>query len=133
MALYKDFNISFEPDPLTGDILTVEDEAAVIQSVKNLVLTSLYERPFQPSLGSNIYETLFEPLDQITQTVLAQRIKTVIDQFEPRATVKFIDLYIDRGPQGQKLDDNELLIEVGFLVYNLPTLVTTEVILRRLR
>lgn len=131
--LYRDFHLSFGADPLSGNLLTVEDEAAVAQSVRTLILTSLYERPFQPALGSIIYRLLFEPFDAITKQVLAQTIKDVVTQFESRATVKFVDFYEGRGPNNELIDDNTLCVVVGFYVYNKPNLVTTNVLLRRTR
>lgn len=133
MAIYSDFNISFEPNSLSKDIEIVTDEAAVSQSVKSLILTSYYERPFQPSIGSNIRKLLFEPMNAVTKQVLAQSIKEVIDQFEPRAILKFVDIYTDYGPNKERLDSHTIIVDVGFYVYNRPTFVTTTVSLKRLR
>lgn len=133
MALYRDIDLSFQRDALSGDIPVLEDEAAVSQSVRQLVLTSLYERPFQPSLGSVVYQLLFEPLTEITKLLLARTIRDTISQFESRATVKFVDVYTDVGPSGESLDDHTVIVDVGFFVHNRPNLVTTPIVLRRLR
>lgn len=133
MALYSDFNISFEPDPLSKDLQILTEEYAVSQSVKNLILTSYYERPFQPSIGSDIRRLLFEPMDNITIRILARNIKDTIDQFEPRAVVKFVDVYTKYGPKKELLDPNTIMVDIGFYVYNRPTFITTTVSLRRLR
>lgn len=133
MALYSDFNISFEKDELSRDLTLVEDEKAVMQSVKSLVLTSLFERPFQPSIGSTITRLLFEPLDAVTKTILARTIKEVIDQHEPRAELKYVDIYEGSGPNGEQLDPHQLIVNVGFFVFNRPNLVSASIVLRRLR
>lgn len=133
MALYADIDIALVPDTATQDIPVLTDEDAVKQSVRLLVLTSLYERPFQPSLGSTVRRLLFEPMDDITKMALAQSIKSTIDQFEPRAQVKLVDIYTTTGPSGQRLDDHELVIVVTFAVYNRPNLVSTDFFLRRIR
>ena len=101
MAIYSDFNISFEPNPLSKDLEIVTDEYAVSQSVKDLILTSYYERPFQPSIGSDIRRLLFEPMDSITIRVLAQSIKDVIDQFVYTST--------NYGPNKELLDSNTIM------------------------
>lgn len=132
MVLYRDIDISFAPDR-GGDLAVVEDERAVAQSVRSLVLTSIYERPFQPSIGSIVNQLLFAPYDAITQRVLAETIKNTVTQFEPRATLKFVDFYSGKGPTGETLDDHAIVINIGFLVYNRPSLVTTSIVLRRLR
>lgn len=132
-STYSDFDISFSPNPVTKDLATVTDEESVKQSVKLLVLTSLYERVFQPSLGGEVNKLLFEPLDAVTTTVLSQTIADVLRQFEPRITLQYVDMYFDKKPTGEYLEPNTLWIEIAFMIRNLPTLVTTGVLLRRLR
>jgi phage baseplate assembly protein W len=133
MAIYRDFAIDFLPDPQTGDLRFVEDDAAVAQSVRLLVQTAFYERPFQPSIGSAVPRILFEPLDAVTKAILAQTMNQVITQFEPRATVKQIDIYSGVDQFGRQMDPNEIVVTLTFLIYNRPNLVTTTVLLRRLR
>jgi phage baseplate assembly protein W len=124
-ALYSDLSITFDRDPLSGDLMTVEDEAAVSQSIRTLILTSLYERPFQPSVGSVLSQLLFEPMTDVTKAILAQTIKDTIDQFEPRASLKYVDV-VTNGT-------NDLTVDVGFFVHNRPNIVTTSIVLRRVR
>ena len=133
MVLYRDFDISFLNDPLTGDLAIVEDEASVSQSVRSLIMTSLFERPFQPSLGSIVNQLLFAPNDNIMQLVLAKTIQSTVDEFEPRAKVKTIDFYTKIGPNREVLDNNTLIVTITFAIHNMPSLVSTNVVLRRLR
>lgn len=133
MAIYKDFNIAFVPDVITSDLATVEDEDAIKQSVRLLVLTSLNERVFQPGLGSLVKQTLFEPFDTITTSVLVKLIADCIKQFEPRVQLEYIDVFSDKTPDGTTLDDNSIWVEIAFRALNLPQLVSTGVLLRRLR
>ncbi len=133
MPLYRDIKLSFEKDPLSGDIPVVDDEAAVIQSVRSLVLTALYERPFQPSVGSTATQLLFEPLTEVTKMVLARTIHDTVTQYEPRATMKFVDVYTTEGPAGERLGDHSVAVDVGFFVFNRPQLVTSTIVLKRLR
>ncbi len=84
---YSDFNISFIPHPVTGDIVKVTGANAVVQSILNLINTNHYERPFHPEVGGNIRRLLFELSDSVTANLLAEEIKDVIANFEPRATV----------------------------------------------
>ncbi len=133
MALYKDFEIGFERNEFSGDISTVEDERAVSQSIKTLILTNLYERPFQPSLGSIVNKLLFSPNDDLTRSILADTIRNTVAQFEPRAELKFVDFYEKTGPSGEFLDSNSLTMVVGFFVLNRPNLVSLTVVLKRLR
>jgi uncharacterized protein len=133
MALYSDFDLSFEPDPVSRDLKRVEDDASVRQAVKNVILTSLYERVFQPELGSEIYRSLFEPLDQVTTTILARSIADAVRLFEPRAKLQFLDVHFDKMPTGERIPEHSVYIEVVVQVFNLPNPITTGVLLRRLR
>lgn len=133
MALYSDFDISFAKNPTSGDIQTVEDTRAVAQSVKNLILTNFYERPFQPPLGSAIYLRLFDQFDEITEFTMVQDIRNVVRLYEPRADVKIVRTYKTTGPSGEKISENAILVEVIFSIINLSELVTTRFLLTRLR
>lgn len=86
--IYKDLDINFTRHPLTGDIGVKTDAAAVKQSIRNLILTNFYERPFRPDIGSNVIRLLFEPVDVLTVADLRQAIYEVIANYEPRATIK---------------------------------------------
>lgn len=135
MALYSDLDISFTKDPRTRDLTLRTDADAVKQSVMNLLYTNFYERPFQPPLGSGVLSRLFEPNDEITQFIMADDIRRVLERFEPRVTIKFVDFYKENqpGPNGAYVDANEVLIEVGFVVQNVPTIQTAQIVLQRLR
>lgn len=90
--LYTDIDLSFQPHPDTGDLGKKVDVNAIKQSVKNLLLTRYFERPFQPQLGSPIYQLLFEPLDSITAASIKQAIERVLQNFEPRITVRQLEV-----------------------------------------
>ena len=82
---YKDVSLSFTRHPLTGDIAGLTDADAVKRSVRNLINTDFYERPFHPEIGSDIRKTLFEPVDEATAETLAIYVEECIVNFEPRA------------------------------------------------
>ena len=83
-APLKDLKINFMPHPVTGDLQVTKDDAAVKQSVVNLLMTIPGERPFQSNLGSRISELLFEPLDFGVAAQIQSEIKTTIRNYEPR-------------------------------------------------
>lgn len=89
---YRDFDLSFSQSPLTNDLAKKTDANAIIQSVKSLLYTSYYERPFRPSVGSNIRKILFEPADYITMAELRSGIEEVITNHEPRINIRNIDI-----------------------------------------
>lgn len=90
--IYSDIDLTFSRQPGTGDISLVLDDRAVIASVRNLLLTSFYERPWQPSLGSNINAQLFENINSLMETTVAEEIKTTIGNFEPRVSIDTINV-----------------------------------------
>jgi len=107
--LYTDLDLSFNIHPILKDIVPVSDLDAVRNSIKNLVLTSFYERPFHPEIGSTIGGLLFEPANLFTGLAIKNEIERVIQKFEPRVndvTVQVID----------ESDNNSYLITVGFNV-----------------
>lgn len=133
MALYTDLDISFAKDDFSRDLSVVSEIDAVKQSVVSLLKTAFFERPFQPSLGNAILLRLFEPYDEITELAIVSDIKAVIRRFEPRATLKYVDFYKSKGPNQEQLNDHEVLVELGFVVQNIPQLQTAQLLLTRLR
>lgn len=87
IRVYKDLDMTMAIHPIKKDVNKLVGEYAIVNSVKNLLLTSHYERPFQPELGSNIRRILFEPLDAISAQALTTEIQNTISNFEPRVLV----------------------------------------------
>ena len=125
--LYSDIDLFFGPKPGTDDINRVTDFTAVKRSVRNLVLTNFYEKPFHPEIGSGVRDILFENMTPVTSVVLAKKIEDVIENFEPRARL----IGVRALPN---LDRNEYEITIEFFVVNTPTeLVDMTVFLEVLR
>ena len=89
---FKDLNITFKPHPVTGDLIVKKDEAAVKQAMVNLLLTSKGERPFQPDLGSNLRQILFNQLDSSTAAQIGENIRETIENYEPRVDILQLDV-----------------------------------------
>ena len=89
---FKDISLSFKPHPITRDVIPLKNESAISRAVKNLVLTHLQERPFNPILGSRIGESLFDLMDIGSASIIADEIRNTIDNFEPR--VQLIDVEV---------------------------------------
>jgi len=125
--VYKDLDLFFGKKSSSKDISKVNGIQAVKRSVRNLILTNIYEKPFHPEIGSGIRGLLFEPLSPITAFVLSQKVEDVIENFEPRARLVGVRANPD-------LDRNAYEITIEFYVQNAPTeLVDTTVLLERLR
>tara|TARA_R110002020_G_scaffold102288_1_gene240339 strand:+ start:4451 stop:4852 length:402 start_codon:yes stop_codon:yes gene_type:complete len=81
---FKDISATFQSNPLNRDLIGLKNENSISRAIRNLILTVPGDRPFQPDLGSDVYESLFETLDQITASNIQQQIETTIIKYEPR-------------------------------------------------
>jgi|TARA_R110000822_G_scaffold122904_1_gene257190 phage baseplate assembly protein W len=124
---YTDLDLFFAKKATSKDISKVTDIQAVKRSIRNLVLTNHYEKPFHPEIGSGVRGILFEPMTPLTAHILTRKIEDVIVNFEPRARLI--------GVRAQpNLDRNEYECTIEFFVVNAPTeLVDLTVFLERLR
>ena len=110
-----------------SDIEKVTDIAAVKRSIRNLVLTNHYEKPFHPEIGCGVRELLFELMTPLTAHLLTRKVEDVITQYEPRAQLVGVRATPD-------LDRNAYELTIEFYVLNAPTeLVDLTVLLERLR
>ena len=89
---FKDISLSFKPHPITRDVIPLINESAISRSVKNLVLTHLQERPFNPYLGSRLSESLFELMDTTSASLVSEEITSTIDNFEPRVKLRNVEV-----------------------------------------
>ncbi len=80
--------MSFKVNPLTFDLIANKNETAIARSIRNLILTTPGERPFNPELGSQVSRLLFEPIDDITSDSLKEQIENTINNFEPRVRLR---------------------------------------------
>ena len=125
--VYSDIDLFFGPKVGSKDISKLTDFTAVKRSVRNLVLTNFYEKPFHPEIGSGVRDVLFEPMTPITAYVLTMKIEEVIENFEPRARLVGVRAM-------PNLDNNAYDVTIEFYVVNAPTeLVNMEILLERLR
>ena len=81
---YKDLDLSFGRNVVTNDVNKLTDVEAVKRSVRNLINTSHFERPFHPEIGSNVRAMLFEPMTPLTALNLQRKVQEVLVNFEPR-------------------------------------------------
>ena len=124
---YTDLDLFFGRKTVSKDINKVTDIQAVKRSIRNLVLTNHYEKPFHPEIGSGVRDILFEPLTPLTAHILTRKIEDVIENFEPRARLISVTAF-------PNLDRNEYECTIEFYVVNTPTeLVDLTVFLERLR
>ena len=115
--IYKDLNLFFTKNPLSGDVGKVTDVQAIKRSVRNLVLTNRGERLFHPEIGGDVYGSLFENFTPITEIELQSAITHTLEIYEPRVGLEEV---VVNSPTGRDLDNNRLRITVRFALTNVP-------------
>ena len=108
---YSDLNLNFTRNPATGDVARLTDIEAVKRSVRNLILTNQFERPFHPEIGSSVRALLFENVTPLNAILLEDRIREVIINFEERALITNVRV-IDEA------DRNGYRVVINFQVLN---------------
>ena len=124
--VYKDLDLNFTRNPVTNDITKIEDVDSIKRSVRNLVQTNFFEKPFHPEVGCGVRELLFENYTPIVGIFLKRKISEVITAYEPRVSLQDISLEDDG-------DRNRLKVSIYFYVQGVPEPVVVETYLQRLR
>jgi len=104
---FKDISLSFVPHPITKDLPVLVNERAIARSVRNLVETIPTERFFNPDLGSDVRNTLFDFCDYGTASIIAQQIEEVILNYEQRVANLSVEVF-------PRPDDNTFEVTIAF-------------------
>ena len=111
--LYSDLNFLFKPSPLytsqglSGDVLRVYDGDSIRQSLRTIVLTNPFERPFNSNFGAGLRRFLFEQMDPISNFQIRSALQDQIEFYEPRVTVNDIDI-------NQDVSEGRMDIEISY-------------------
>lgn len=110
---FKDISLSFVRNPVTNDIIVINDADAIKKSVINLVKTRVGERFYNRLLGSDTYNTLFEQQSPDIAYKLQLEIETLLRNFEPRIRkTSVLVTYPD--------ESNELYVTIAYDIVGLP-------------
>jgi uncharacterized protein len=123
---FKDISFSFDRHPKTKDILIKNNEQAIVSAVKHLILTNKGERPFQPSLGTDINRLLFENIDVGIASRLSEEIESLIKSYEPRVELDSVTVTPD-------YDNNGFSAEINFYIIGIPYLQSVDMFLESTR
>jgi phage baseplate assembly protein W len=123
---FSDFDLDFGIHPVTKDISKKLDENAIAQSIRNLLLTAHYERPFKPDLGSNLKKFLFEPIDNVTTSLIQDAIFLTLKNYEPRIEIQEV-------VASPNYDENRYDITMSFFIKNTTEPLTITFFLERVR
>jgi phage baseplate assembly protein W len=122
---FKDFNISFARNLFTDDVSAVTNENSIKQAIKNLILTVPGEKPFQPLIGSRVYELLFEPLDPFTMDAIRDEIINTVTQYEKR--VDLVNVIVT-----PIYENNKINVTVEYRVIGVPIVEEITFVLQKL-
>ena len=124
--IFKDLNLDFQQNTATKDIQKITDIEAVKRSVRNLINTNHYEKPFHPEIGSNLRGMLFELMTPQMNHVITKQIENLINNYEPRCRL----VQVHTQPM---FDRNGYSVQISFYVNNHQEPVIVESFLERLR
>ena len=122
---FSDIDLNFTAHPVTKDIALRYDENAIKTSLKNLILTSNFERPFHSEIGSPIKRLLFEPITPMLGVVVKRAIVDTVNNFEPR--VQLLDVNVKVS------DNNSIRVNIEFKIVNTERPLTLDLVLERTR
>ena len=123
---YIDIDFDFQAHPVSGDLVMKYNEEAIKKSVRSLVLTNKYERPFQPYLAGRVRELLFENITPMTGILLKSHIENVLNQYEPRIKLLGVDVAENHG-------NNNIEVSISFSIQNQPEVLSVTTVLERTR
>jgi phage baseplate assembly protein W len=126
MPIFSDIDLNFRPNPVTGDVFVNYDEKAVKASVKNLILTNHYERPFHSEIGSPIRNLLFENYSPMLILNIKKSIEQLIGMYEPR--VQLLDVSVEPS-----VDESTVSIGIFFRIKNTTSQLSVVVTIERTR
>ena len=124
--IYKDLNLDFQKNIATKDVQKITDIESVKRSVRNLINTNHYEKPFHPEIGSNLRAMLFENISPQMTHAISKEVELLLRNYEPRARL----VQVNTQPQ---FDRNLYTCTISFYVVNNQEPVIVESFLERLR
>jgi phage baseplate assembly protein W len=124
--IFRDLDLNFLAHPATKDVTTLVDAQAVKASVRNLILTSNFERPFHPEIGSPIRSLLFSHATPLTSILIERAIHQTIQNFEPRVSLTNVIV-------ATSADNNSIYVTIEFRILNIATVQSINLILNRTR
>ncbi len=104
---YKDLSMSFKSNPLNDDLIGLKNESAIARSIRNIVFTLPGEKFFDPNFGSDISQSLFENIDEISAVTIREEIEYSIKTYEPRVNL----LEVESIPN---FDNNEYNVVITY-------------------
>ena len=123
---FSDIDMAFLANPVSKDIYKKYDENAIKQSIKNLIMTKNFERPFRSDIGSQISPLLFEPITPVLRATIKKTITNTIISYEPRVNLLSVEVLLSP-------DNNGVYVTIVFSIVNTSTPISVDLFLERTR
>jgi len=123
---YADLDLDFIAHPTTKHIVIKRGADAIKRSVRNLILTNFYDRPFRPYIGSNVQKLLFDNVNPLTANFLKDAIAEVIENYEPRVRLTNVEVQFDEA-------NNGFNVILQYIILNRTEPVIATIFLERIR
>jgi len=123
---FSDIDMVFLANPVSKDIYKKYDENAIKQSIKNLIMTKNFERPFRSDIGSQISSLLFEPITPVLRATIKKTITNTIISYEPRVNLLSVEVLLSP-------DNNGVYVTIVFSIVNTSTPISVDLFLERTR
>lgn len=123
---YTDIDLDFRKHPTTKDVMMKTGDEAIKRSIRNLIFTNFYDRPFQSYIGSNVRGLLFENITPFTAVLIKSAVEQTINNFEKRVRLMSVDVDADN-------DNNGFNVRLQYIILNRELPITTSLFLERIR
>ena len=123
---WSDLDLDFTAHPVTKDIVRKTNVEAVKRSVRNLIRTNMYVRPFQPDIDGGVTRHLFGLSTPYMKHDIELAVRNCLKNFESRVIVDDVRVSGD-------LDKNGFNVSIHFTVINSPEPVEVSLFLERIR
>ena len=106
---FKDVSMSFQANPLNGDLIGLKNENAIARALRNIVFTLPGEKFFNENFGSQITASLFENVDDISAIAIRDEIQQAIINYEPRVDLQKVEVF-------PNFDDNAFDVIITYII-----------------
>jgi phage baseplate assembly protein W len=124
--IYSDIDFTFTKKPVVGDVSLSYDAQAIIRSIRNLLQTTHYDRPFNPDLGNQLENVLFENVSPSMASYVQTQVTDIINNYEPRARLQTVNVSVDESK-------NAYYVTITFFIENATMATTATILLERTR
>jgi len=127
--IFSDIPFFFSKNSFTNDLSLKKDGNAIRQSIINIVLTRLGEKPFKFDFGTVFYDLLFENInnEDVRLTPYKIDLQAAVNRFEPRIQVMEVDFNLDTN------NPRILLIDLTYQNVNTRAIQTVTISVERNR